>query len=282
MHHAPKQSRRAFTLVELLVVIGIIALLISVLLPTLAKARAAANTSACLSNLRQMAQAWNMYLANNQTRLPENIWQPSGNNAAEIAWHGYWIGILSDLKVQTSNLLCPEAREPVRTNYNGFGTRNEAWSGEYAPAAGTPVLYSSPPTFLSNQVEGKPGGYRVGSYGYNKNLVVRGSFGPGLGMIGPTAEVPLFFDCTWVDVSVRNFATSGSPTQAELPPDLTGVPATTTSAPDHWRLLIARHKRSINVATADGSARTVPLEELYQLQWSRPWTKYSFQNMPTK
>ena len=49
--------RRAFTLVELLVVIGIIAVLISVLLPALSKARSRAQTVACQSNLRQIVQA---------------------------------------------------------------------------------------------------------------------------------------------------------------------------------------------------------------------------------
>jgi len=63
-------SRTAFTLVELLVVIGIIAVLISILLPALNKAKQAANTVVCSANLRQCGIALRMYLNDNKDILP--------------------------------------------------------------------------------------------------------------------------------------------------------------------------------------------------------------------
>jgi len=73
--------RRAFTLVELLVVIGIIALLIAVLLPAMSKARQSAATTACLSNLRQLATAATLYAGDFHGSYP-----PAQYTVVQLPW----------------------------------------------------------------------------------------------------------------------------------------------------------------------------------------------------
>src|ERR1700760_4020079 len=69
---------KGFTLVELLVVIGIIALLISILLPSLNKARKAAYTLKCQSNMKQIAMAMIQYIGDNKGHFPFTAVAPGG------------------------------------------------------------------------------------------------------------------------------------------------------------------------------------------------------------
>ena len=70
MNHSTHQRRSAFTLVELLVVIGIIALLISILLPVLSKAKEQANAVKCGANLRTLMSAFLMFAQDHKDHLP--------------------------------------------------------------------------------------------------------------------------------------------------------------------------------------------------------------------
>src|SRR5688500_17376646 len=66
-----RPTRCGFTLVELLVVIGIIATLVAILLPTLGRAREAARAANCLSNLRQITTAFMLFAHDNKGYLPQ-------------------------------------------------------------------------------------------------------------------------------------------------------------------------------------------------------------------
>ena len=88
-----KKNRRAFTLIELLIVIAILAILAALLLPALNKSKATAQTVGCENNLRQLQLGWHMYADENNDALPMTLLdnQQYGAYYLDYARHGSWV-----------------------------------------------------------------------------------------------------------------------------------------------------------------------------------------------
>ena len=128
-HVNPHESSRSrgFTLVELLVVVGIIGLLVSILLPALNNAREQARRTQCAAGLHNIGAAMNIYANENKRKLPKHV--GAGNN---------W---LWDLPLPTrdaiikagaerSNFYCPSGdlqNDDALWNYNGWCVSGYWW-----------------------------------------------------------------------------------------------------------------------------------------------------------
>jgi prepilin-type N-terminal cleavage/methylation domain-containing protein/prepilin-type processing-associated H-X9-DG protein len=104
------RARSAFTLVELLVVIGIIAVLISILIPALAKARAQANQTFCLNNLRGMQVAQIQYANENRDYL---IQAGFSHGSAVMDASASWFNTLNRYYQNKLAAKCPSDTSPA-------------------------------------------------------------------------------------------------------------------------------------------------------------------------
>jgi prepilin-type N-terminal cleavage/methylation domain-containing protein/prepilin-type processing-associated H-X9-DG protein len=122
---------KAFTLVELLVVIGIIAVLVAVLLPALNRVRESANGIKCLSNLRQIGLVFTMYVNDNKGAFPACAGGPELNPDPWPEWVYWWQSpkYLQDRSVlakyfkplTTKLLTCPSDLLEAHSGASGWG-----------------------------------------------------------------------------------------------------------------------------------------------------------------
>lgn len=245
---------RGFTLIELLVVIAIIAILAAILFPVFAQARETARKASCQSNLKQVGNAWTMYIQDYDERLPIAALPGAGDRnhscpeMKDRGGYGGWIGNL--LMPYTKNYQiysCPSNIRINRVNDSGCANGNE-------DAArlnfGIPYIWQS--------------------YGYNYVSLNN----KGIADINRPADQMAMGDSinAWWDCSYKAAGSCGLWAQRDIPAYLIKMnrPLRGGMAPPDWvRSLaprVAPHQNKCNFLFVDGHVKTAGWD---QLKWGQ-------------
>ena len=241
------RSDRAFTLVELLVVIGLIAALIAVLLPTLGKARREASRAKCLANMRSMAVAQGIYAAENRGYLIQVGFGHGGEATKDdIAW--FYV-----LQRYGSNALLPRCPSDTSPYWQDDGI-------PYSVTAGVPK-------------------YRLTSYGVNDFLDrFLCPWGPGFNAVAPpsgwytkmsqirrSSATIQFFEMSYAGefacadhAHIENWGALGRPTNPATPV-LQGMQINA-----HDKRLPYSFKSVANYSFLDGHAESLPFGDVFR------------------
>jgi prepilin-type N-terminal cleavage/methylation domain-containing protein/prepilin-type processing-associated H-X9-DG protein len=143
------ESKQGFTLVELLVVIGIIAVLVGVLLPALSKARQQSNLVLCQTHLREIGQAISIYVIDNQGILPFGQWD---TNPVFTDWSTL---LMNDFNVMNGNTYFTQG------NGGAIGNRGIFLDVDTVPGGDANLHYSCHPRLMPYLDVGDPAQGRV-------------------------------------------------------------------------------------------------------------------------
>jgi len=288
MASGPQRTRRqAFTLVELLVVIGIIAVLVSILLPVMGKAREQADAVRCASNLRQFAQANEVYV--NETKgwnLP-GYWDITPGGAmpgtSGYQYNRTWPGIYTFRRFLDMNIPdeSPTSADPVAARNQRCYVDRDKWycptmnkeftpnNITFDPSSNTftlPMNYSYGMNVTGIDEEGRtpsalatppPPQCLKGFHGYNRAQVRHPS------------DKLMFADC-YGQALINVWGSGVFPgTNGKVANyDDTGVRGVTGTLPDgrafdSTRTIAWRHRGTANVAFFDGHVGRLPKTDIY-------------------
>ena len=283
--------RKAFTLVELLVVIGVIALLLAILVPAMEKARRQARAAACQVNLRQWGTTLAAFAEDNDGLFPRVEYSPREGEGALWILTGWCLAEIRNDKLQplrqyhpisTKGMLCPEATiiqgAPGKPSAGwGFGGTTWQYGVEWGATSrpwvltvsGGPTnevhvvsvsyglngwLFKQRPGVLRTSAERAEAGLKTSSPPSYTNIF----------LLRHTAGVPLLLDAAYFQ---------GLPTEDTRPPWQDDEARATGG------FCINRHSEHTNGLFLDWSVRKVGLKELWTLKWHEnfnttgPWTK---------
>jgi len=247
---------RGFTLIELLVVISIIALLMAMLMPALARAKEQAMAAICQSRLKQWAIIWTLYTGDN-----DGFFHPGqcNINPQDFRKNQLWLNATYKYyQGQDDLLFCPASDGPIP---------NDPFGGTTAPALMQKGIWGPSHPGLS----GRPGVY--GSYGLNQWVANPGSLKQAVGNIKyywktpgakDAVDVPVMGDACFERVFPRY---SDSPPPFELAIDHGNAGGDRPLS----QFCINRHNGKINLLFMDWSVRDVGLKSLWNYNWQPDW-----------
>jgi len=252
MNLIQRRGTRSFTLIELLVVIAIIAILAAVLLPALGKAKAQAQSAACINSLRQISVATRLYADDHDDRVP-----PVVLKVGEY-WYHHLAPYMGDSQYKSRPaervqgvmriLICPSttrAKPDPLPSEGWWGTATKTWRA------------------LESE----------GSYGMNLWLDSQGHFVADFPLdqyyskfTEAPATVPAYGDSVWVGAWPES--------QDKSPLDFKGSGYGGGSFPHvrglfMGRFAIDRHNGGINVGFVDAHVTKVRVRQLWTLNWHR-------------
>ena len=231
-----------FTLIELLVVIAIIALLMSILMPALARARKQANLVLCQSNLKQWGIIFSAFTDDNDGYFQEGWGSGLGSN--------WWMDATrSHYGNQIDVRCCPAAANPDRTIYEGY-VNFGVWDMS--------VSFPNPDRPVPDY-----GSYGINGWVENRDTVVdSGTSNTAWNWKTPNvkgpANIPLLMDAPWIDTW---------PLDTDDPPDYDNMPWQQGSM--MARFCKNRHEGYINCVFLDFSVKKIGLKQMWKLKWHR-------------